>query len=240
MGHDLESGRRRGADGGSGEARRAPRRRSRPHALRLIKQAIHAAATTTWTRSSTSSATRSASSATAPTSPKAWRRSSTSARPCSPARRGRDAQPEEIARASAEAMWADDNATPRARHGADRGRAGPRACGDDGAAGDGQRPRHVPRRLHLHCSPTAPSPSPATATTSAWWRSIAASPSSRPAQLGDALDGGSARACTARGRSGIYDVTVRDEAGATIAEFRGHSPRDSRLARRHGLSTCSI
>ena len=24
-------------------------------------------------------------------------------------------------------------------------------------------------------------------------------------------------------RSGIYDVTVRDEAGATIAEFRGHS-----------------
>jgi acyl-CoA thioesterase len=24
-------------------------------------------------------------------------------------------------------------------------------------------------------------------------------------------------------RSGIYDVTVRDEAGTTIAEFRGHS-----------------
>jgi acyl-CoA thioesterase len=43
-----------------------------------------------------------------------------------------------------------------------------------------------------------------------------------PAQLGDVLVA-EAQERTRFGRSGIYDVTVRREDGAIVAEFRGHS-----------------
>ena len=43
-----------------------------------------------------------------------------------------------------------------------------------------------------------------------------------PARLGDVLTAHATEVSRA-GRSGIYDITVRSGAGATIAEFRGHS-----------------
>lgn len=43
-----------------------------------------------------------------------------------------------------------------------------------------------------------------------------------PAQLGDRLTA-TAREVTRQGRSGIYDITVTNQHGARIAEFRGHS-----------------
>lgn len=43
-----------------------------------------------------------------------------------------------------------------------------------------------------------------------------------PAQLGDVLTA-TAREINRAGRSGITDVTVTDQAGGTIAVFRGHS-----------------
>lgn len=42
-----------------------------------------------------------------------------------------------------------------------------------------------------------------------------------PAQVGQTLTA-EAREVHLRGRSGVYDVTVRNETGETIAEFRGH------------------
>jgi acyl-CoA thioesterase len=42
-----------------------------------------------------------------------------------------------------------------------------------------------------------------------------------PAKVGDTLTA-HAREVHLRGRGGIYDVTVRDQAGGLIAEFRGH------------------
>ena len=44
----------------------------------------------------------------------------------------------------------------------------------------------------------------------------------RPGRLGQRLTA-HAQERSRTGRSGIYDVTVRDEAGAVLAEFRGHS-----------------
>jgi acyl-CoA thioesterase len=44
----------------------------------------------------------------------------------------------------------------------------------------------------------------------------------RPAPLGQRLTAHAVERSRS-GRSGIYDVTVRDEAGAVVAEFRGHS-----------------
>ncbi len=43
-----------------------------------------------------------------------------------------------------------------------------------------------------------------------------------PAQVGDTLTA-EAREVHLRGRGGIYDVSVVNQAGETIAEFRGHS-----------------
>lgn len=45
-----------------------------------------------------------------------------------------------------------------------------------------------------------------------------------PAQAGDVLIA-EARAVSATGRTGVYDVLVRNEAGATVAVFRGRSYR---------------
>ncbi len=42
-----------------------------------------------------------------------------------------------------------------------------------------------------------------------------------PAEVGDTLTA-EAREVHLRGRGGIYDVTVRNQAGGLIAEFRGH------------------
>jgi acyl-CoA thioesterase len=44
----------------------------------------------------------------------------------------------------------------------------------------------------------------------------------RPSRSGQRLTA-HARERSREGRSGIYDVTVTDEAGAVVAEFRGHS-----------------
>ena len=44
----------------------------------------------------------------------------------------------------------------------------------------------------------------------------------KPANLGDRLSASAVERARG-GRSGIYDVTVKDERGETIAEFRGHS-----------------
>lgn len=43
-----------------------------------------------------------------------------------------------------------------------------------------------------------------------------------PVQLGDQLTA-TAREVSLRGRNGIYDVAVTNQAGESIAEFRGHS-----------------
>lgn len=48
-----------------------------------------------------------------------------------------------------------------------------------------------------------------------------------PARQGDTLHA-RAEERTRFGRSGIYDITVRDDRGAVIAEFRGHSRRVER------------
>ncbi len=44
----------------------------------------------------------------------------------------------------------------------------------------------------------------------------------RPGRAGERLTAQAVERAR-EGRSGIYDVTVRDEAGAVLAEFRGHS-----------------
>ena len=43
-----------------------------------------------------------------------------------------------------------------------------------------------------------------------------------PGQLGDRLSA-TAKEVSLKGRSGIYDVTVTNQTGSVIAEFRGHS-----------------
>ena len=43
-----------------------------------------------------------------------------------------------------------------------------------------------------------------------------------PARLGDVLTA-EAKEVSVSGKSGVYDVTVRNQEGAVIAEFRGHS-----------------
>lgn len=43
-----------------------------------------------------------------------------------------------------------------------------------------------------------------------------------PARVGDRLTA-RAREISRRGRGGIYDVTIVNQAGETVAEFRGHS-----------------
>ncbi len=43
-----------------------------------------------------------------------------------------------------------------------------------------------------------------------------------PAQLGDRLTA-TAREVSRQGRSGLYDVTIKNQSGVTIAEFRGNS-----------------
>lgn len=44
----------------------------------------------------------------------------------------------------------------------------------------------------------------------------------QPAALGDRLTA-RAREVSRRGRSGVYDVTITNQKGETVAEFRGHS-----------------
>ena len=64
-----------------------------------------------------------------------------------------------------------------ARHQPGRGRTGPLHPVDAGARRHGERPRHLPRRLHFRAGRFRPSPMPATAPTSAPSPSIAPSAS---------------------------------------------------------------
>ena len=73
-------------------------------------------------------------------------------------------------------------------------------------------------------SPTARSRSRATATTSTRSPTAARSSSSRRAHEGDVLTA-VAHERSQVGRNGVYDVEVRNQAGATIAHFRGKSTR---------------
>src|SRR5882757_1924901 len=57
--------------------------------------------------------------------------------------------PDDLARACAEAMWKDDDASKASRHG-DPANQGRRSCPDnDGQTAHGQRTRHRPWRLHF-------------------------------------------------------------------------------------------
>ena len=88
----------------------------------------------------------------------------------------------------------------------------------------GQRPRHLPRRLHLHArrlglrlclqQPTTSAPSP----------SIAPITFLAPARLGDRLTASAARGRSAAGRIGhLRHRGDRARTASVVAEFRGHS-----------------
>ncbi len=101
--------------------------------------------------------------------------------------------------------------------------AGPRrgVAVDDRDQGDDQRPRHRPDGFVFLLADTAF----AYACNSYNRRCVAQHCSItylKPASIGSRLTA-RAREVRRAERSGIYDVSVSDETGAPIAEFRGHS-----------------
>ena len=129
--------------------------------------------------------------------------------------------PDDLARACAEAMWKEDDASKGLGMEIVEIKAGAGDADDDGPAAYGQRPAHRPWRLHLHCWRIRPLPLPAIPTTSARSRRSATSPSSGRASSAIVLVA-TAREISRSGRSGIYDVRVT-AGDSVIAEFRGHS-----------------
>ena len=128
--------------------------------------------------------------------------------------------PDDLARACADAMWKEDDAS-RARHGDRRDRAGPRDADDDGAAGHGQRPAHRPWRLHLHARRFRLRLCLQHATTNAWSRRRATSPSSGRAS---SATGWSPPRAKSRAADAPASTTCGSPSDDTvIAEFRGHS-----------------
>lgn len=130
-------------------------------------------------------------------------------------------QPEEIARRSAEAMWADDNATKHL--GIEKIEVGPgralMAMEVTTAMTNGHGMCHGGYIFLLADSAFA------FACNSHGQRSVAqhcAVTFLAPGRLGSRLTAEAVERQRAD-RSGITDVTVRDETGAVIAEFRGHS-----------------
>ena len=134
--------------------------------------------------------------------------------------------PDDIARACADAMWKEDDAS--------KGLGMKIVEVKPGQATltmtvrphmvNGQRIAHGGFIFLL--AEFRPSPLPATPATSARSRRNATSPSSSRGKLGDALVA-TAREISRSGRSGIYDVRVT-AGDVVIAEFRGHSRTDRR------------
>ena len=128
----------------------------------------------------------------------------------------------EIARLSADAMWAGDKASQGLGMEVLEVGSGARTAGDDSYRAHAQRPWVVPRRLHFHAGRLAPSPSPATRMASPAVAQHCTMTYVAPGRLGMRLIA-EAQERQRGERSGIYDITVRDETGTVIAEFRGHS-----------------
>ena len=130
--------------------------------------------------------------------------------------------PHELARACAEAMWAEDAASQGL--GMRIESVGPRRSpGQHGdPAGHGEWSRHRAWRPDLRPRRIRPLPLPATAMASGSWPSTARSPSC--ARPGSATGSWRRPSSGPRsGRSGIYDIRVSDGTGTLVAEFRGHS-----------------
>ncbi len=129
--------------------------------------------------------------------------------------------PQERARKAAEAMWADDAASKWAGMelvAVDEGRATLRLT---------VAPHHVNGHGICHGGITNMLADSAFAfacnsrnrATVAQFNTIAYV---APARLGDVLTA-AAKEVSVTGKSGVYDVTVRNQDNAVIAEFRGHS-----------------
>ena len=129
--------------------------------------------------------------------------------------------PEDLARACADAMWKDDDASRGLGMEIVEIKAGPGDAGDDGPAAHGQRPAHRPWRLYLCAGGFRLRLCLQLPQRARGRRASATSPSSGRASSAIVLVA-TAREISRSGRSGIYDVrvTVGD---AVIAEFRGHS-----------------
>ena len=82
--------------------------------------------------------------------------------------------------------------------------------------------------------PTPPSPTPATPTTGRRWRSAAQISFIAPARQGDVLTA-TAREQSRAGRTGVYDVEVRQADGTIVALFRGNAyeTKGAVVPRRH-------
>jgi acyl-CoA thioesterase len=129
--------------------------------------------------------------------------------------------PQALAQACADAMWADDRASP--------------SLGmtlDHVAPGTARMSMTVTERMvngHGMCHGglifTLADSTFAFACNSRNQRAVAAQCAItflRPARLGERLTATAAMRASA-GRTGIYDIAVTNEAGVPVAEFRGHS-----------------
>ena len=126
---------------------------------------------------------------------------------------------EEVARRSAEAMWAGDRASQGLGM-EGRRRTGPGHAADDGPGGHGQRARDGPRRLTFALADSAF----AFACNSYNRSTVAAACEIRflaPTRLGDVLVAEAAER-SREGRDGVYDIIVRT-GDAVVAEFVGRS-----------------
>ena len=128
----------------------------------------------------------------------------------------------EVARLSADAMWRDDKASQGMGMEILEVRPGYSRLGMTVVEQHAQRARLLSWRLHFLAGGLGLRLRVQLAWVCPRWRSTARSPIVTPGRLGMRLLA-EAQERQRGERSGIYDVTVRDETGTVIAEFRGHS-----------------
>ena len=127
-----------------------------------------------------------------------------------------------LAQRTATAMFERDLASAEARHRDRGGEARLRAAADAGAPRHGQRPRHLPRRLHFRARRIAAFAFACNSHNRATVAAGAAIEFLAPVRAGDVLIA-EAQEQSLGGRLGVYDVVVSREAGERVALFRGRS-----------------
>ena len=110
----------------------------------------------------------------------------------------------------------------RPRHAPGRSRARPRPSVDDDHRGNGERPRHLPWRLHLHARRLRDGVRGQPARRAGGGAACRDHLRAARRSVGEALVAEAEERMHA-GRSGIYDVRVTTADGELVAEFRGHT-----------------
>ncbi|GAA5071378.1 hydroxyphenylacetyl-CoA thioesterase PaaI [Roseibacterium beibuensis] len=132
-----------------------------------------------------------------------------------------DMSPQELAEASAQAMWNDDSASQRLGMVLDHVAPGAATLSMTitGAMSNGHGNCHGGYIFTLADSAFAFACNSYNAVTVAQHCSVTYL---QPVRIGDRLTA-TATEVSRRGRSGIYDIRITNQDGAHVAEFRGHS-----------------